>query len=229
MARDYYRVLGISPNATPEEIRSAYRRKAKHLHPDRAGGGCRAFQAIQEAYEVLGDPVRRQAHDEQLARETLARPSFSGCRSNPLRQSPRPAEPLVPRRKPPGRSVSSPGAPLSSPFEDLVRTSLDDWPSTGGARRIHLDIYLTPDEAWTGGSLRTSIPVRTWCPACRGWGSRALFACARCLGRGFVDAEYPLEITFPAGIADRSTWTIPFRRPGLDDAYLVLRFRVGES
>ena len=69
MVKNYYRVLGVAPDATPEQIRSAYREKAKGLHPDRAGGGCEPFQAVQEAYAVLGEPSRRKAHDEQLARE----------------------------------------------------------------------------------------------------------------------------------------------------------------
>ena len=64
MSENYYSVLGVGQNATPEQIRTAYRDKAKRLHPDRAGGRCEAFQAVQEAYEVLNDPKKRSAYDQ---------------------------------------------------------------------------------------------------------------------------------------------------------------------
>lgn len=59
---DLYAALGISRTATPEEIKSAYRAKAKATHPDH-GGDPQAFQQVQMAYEVLADPDRREAYD----------------------------------------------------------------------------------------------------------------------------------------------------------------------
>ncbi|MFO0576123.1 MAG: J domain-containing protein [Polyangia bacterium] len=56
--RSPYEVLGIHPNATIEEIKSAYRRCAREAHPDLQGDRER-FQAVQAAYEVLGDPEKR--------------------------------------------------------------------------------------------------------------------------------------------------------------------------
>lgn len=61
--KDYYEILGVDINATEEEIKKAYRKKAKEHHPDK-GGDAEVFQEVQEAYEVLSDPEKRQKYDE---------------------------------------------------------------------------------------------------------------------------------------------------------------------
>src|SRR6266852_157275 len=62
---DYYQLLGVPRNATPDQIRSAYRKLAKQHHPDtgEAPDGAERFKQISEAYEVLSDPERRQRYD----------------------------------------------------------------------------------------------------------------------------------------------------------------------
>lgn len=64
-ARGYYAQLGVSSSATAAEIRRAFYAKAKELHPD-AGelGDSAAFQAVCDAYQVLGDPNRRANYDD---------------------------------------------------------------------------------------------------------------------------------------------------------------------
>lgn len=65
--QDYYRVLGVSRDAKPEEIRKAYRRLARKYHPDLNPGDKSAeekFKQIQEAYDVLSDPQKRQMYDQ---------------------------------------------------------------------------------------------------------------------------------------------------------------------
>lgn len=64
--KDYYRVLGVSPEVTPDEIKRAYRRLALEHHPDRNRGERHAeerFKAISEAYGVLIDPEKRRQYD----------------------------------------------------------------------------------------------------------------------------------------------------------------------
>ncbi len=63
--RDYYATLGVPRDASEEEIKRAFRRKARETHPDVAGhhGAEGAFKEINEAYEVLSDPRKRQAYD----------------------------------------------------------------------------------------------------------------------------------------------------------------------
>jgi molecular chaperone DnaJ len=62
--RDYYEVLGIGKNASPDEIKKAFRRQAIQYHPDKQGGDEAKFKEVNEAYEVLKDPSKRQRYDQ---------------------------------------------------------------------------------------------------------------------------------------------------------------------
>ena len=65
--KDYYAVLGVGKGATPEEIRSAFRKKAREHHPDVAKDktkGAEMFKEVNEAYEVLSDPAKRAKYDQ---------------------------------------------------------------------------------------------------------------------------------------------------------------------
>lgn len=65
--RDYYEVLGVSKNATPEEIKKAYRQMARKYHPDFNQGSKEAeekFKEAAEAYDVLSDEKKRQQYDQ---------------------------------------------------------------------------------------------------------------------------------------------------------------------
>ena len=64
MTTDPYAALGVARDASQDDIRQAYRRKAQRAHPDRKGGDAERFRAIQEAYDILSDPARRSRYDE---------------------------------------------------------------------------------------------------------------------------------------------------------------------
>jgi len=70
--QDYYEILGVPRTATPEEIRTAFRKKAREYHPDVAKDkvkGAEKFKEVNEAYEVLSDPAKRAKYD-QMGKET---------------------------------------------------------------------------------------------------------------------------------------------------------------
>lgn len=67
--KDYYTLLGVSPDETPAGIRAAYRDAVRRTHPDYAGAESASdFHDIVEAHEVLSDPERRKHYDENLER-----------------------------------------------------------------------------------------------------------------------------------------------------------------
>lgn len=74
--KDYYRIMGLQPAATLAEVRTAYRKKASALHPDRnpSEKAHAAFQAMQEAYDVLSDAGRRKAYDDNRRRSLIEHP-----------------------------------------------------------------------------------------------------------------------------------------------------------
>ena len=124
MVKDYYDVLGVDSDATQEEIKSAYRERAKRLHPDHYGQACEPFRDVQEAYECLSDPKRRRMYDDEIARTQRRRATIRRADAEPLRTGEcsveRHVEPLIPGARPSYGGVSSgwPSGTFLSPFDD---------------------------------------------------------------------------------------------------------------
>lgn len=79
MSKDYYNILGIDKSANPEEIKVAFRKKAHQHHPDK-GGNEDKFKEINEAYQVLGNPTKKQQYDQfgSSFQNGQAGPGFNG-------------------------------------------------------------------------------------------------------------------------------------------------------
>ena len=200
MKRDYYDVLGVARGTSEAEIKKAYRKLARKLHPDVNPGDATAqkkFQEVQEAYEVLQDAEKRKAYD---------RFGHAG---------PRVEEP------PEGGGFSGfgfgGGAPGGASFEDLggLFGNLFGGMGGGGFRgaamaadsRATLEIPFRT--AVFGGTLQLQTTRRVACPTCGGTGRKGRGACPTCRGQGRVANMEKLKVNVPAGIRDGGTIRIP--------------------
>jgi molecular chaperone DnaJ len=222
VAKDHYLVLGLSVDASQDQVKSAYREKAKLAHPDRLGGDCESFRNVQEAYEVLSDPQRRSTYDQR--RESRAQECHAPWQTgiHTTRTRPCPVEPLRPRRPAPMRSRRS-----SAPFGHVWGSPIEH-PRPAAAHMLDLkaNVYLTQTEAVRGTRLTVRLPTRHTCPHCGGYGNVGYRLCWHCLGRGHELVEELLWIDIPGGISDGATARVSLASVGLEDTYLLLRFQV---
>jgi molecular chaperone DnaJ len=231
MQKNYYVILGVSSNATLEEIKSAFRRRAMELHPDRSGKESSPFLEVQEAYDVLSDATQRRRYD-RLAREHYSA-ALRNAGAEPLVPEEPEGEPLNPSRGSSGIYDVS----LVESFEHY-RPSFDElfdrlWsnfeaisrPKAERLESLVVEMTLTPWEAQVGGRVRVWIPARITCSFCRGRGGMGGYECWRCAGQGALNTELPVEIEYPPGPRD-SVARLPLTGFGIHNFYLTVHFRV---
>jgi curved DNA-binding protein CbpA len=127
---DPYRVLGILRGATPAQVKAAHRRLAKRYHPDGTTGDEIRFLAVQEAYQLLSDPVRRRewdrAHAPGPVRAGGVRRRTTGADPGTVTPGPRPGATRVRRRRrsatPGRRTWSAEHVPWWQDFRPGART-----------------------------------------------------------------------------------------------------------
>lgn len=126
---DYYKLLGLSPVVTPDEIKKRYRELARRYHPDvnPSPEAANKIKLINEAYHILGDPDRRSVYDaERFLRERPVQPS------RPPQTPPRPAPSTPPPPPNPGRPhANTQSHPFSerAGYDGFGRTAPDPFPS----------------------------------------------------------------------------------------------------
>jgi hypothetical protein len=231
VAESYYFILGIEPDASMDEIKSAYRRKAMELHPDHYEGSSKPFRDVQEAYEALCDPERRRSHDTDLAREKPARFAPWNASCEPLTSRRCPVEPLVPREPATGWQEPPLGSSHSFPYRDSLNRVWDEldarfWPPGRTRDEGQVVIPLTRAQALRGGRVRVWIAVSARCPACQGYGGAGFYECWECSGTGSVVEQRPAWIDYPAGVSSRTVARVSLAPLGIPNAYLAVRFVV---
>jgi len=228
--KDYYGVLGVDEDATPQEIRSAYRRRAKECHPDCADVGSAPFRALQEAYEILSDPSLRQAYDRQQAESRLPVSPDRAVWPEPMRARRSPVEPLVPSRPAFRQERSFLDESFSAPLDSI----LDEWWGGFGswrapqqaAHEVPVQVRLSPTQASQGGMFRVQIPVRVVCPTCYGEGWVGPYRCRHCEGTGAAVTQRSLTVSYPAGISSGDVGRMSLGSVGLPRSELVVHFCV---
>jgi molecular chaperone DnaJ len=212
--RTYYMILGVSPTESPGGIRSAYRDLAKRLHPDVAGAGAtHVFQEISEAYDVLSDPQRRRAYNDELRRA-------EGGDDGPARpSSPQPARPPV--------SIFAAAEASRPSFEAMYDRIRRDFTGMGNRTSerlagLNLEVVLTPEEGRQGCVLPIRVPICRHCPACAGSGRDWLSPCPSCAQRGTIEDEQIVRVRIPAMVRTGSVFEMPLRGLGIRNFYLRL-------
>jgi DnaJ-class molecular chaperone len=228
--KDYYAILGVKRGASEKEMRQAYRRLARKLHPDVNPGDKAAeerFKEINAAYEVLSDADKRRKYDlygdqwQYADQIEEARRQGADARSGQQRS----------RRS--GRSGG---------FQQFDLGDLGDLGDVfggmfGGGRarsRRGEDVQhaadVTLDEAFHGTTRVLQSQTEEPCATCGGSGRLVGAVCHVCQGAGVFRRPKRLEVKIPAGVGDGSRVRVAGEgRPGRDgrrgDLYLVISVR----
>lgn len=231
--RDYYEVLGVNKGASEDEIKKAYRKKAKEYHPDLNPGNKEAeskFKEANEAYEVLSDQDKKSRYD-QFGHAGVD-PNFGAGGGNPFgggvdfdlgdifssffgggaASSGRRSNPNAPRR---GEDIK---ANITISFEEAAKgckrtieiNRIDTCTECGGNGAKKGTSPKTCPECGGSGQVTTQqrtafgvIQTQKACPKCGGKGKIIEEPCPKCGSRGRVSKPSRLEVDIPAGIDDR--------------------------
>ena len=170
MPADFYELLGVDRNASDADIKRAYRSLARKYHPDVATDKTTAdahFKQINQAYEVLSDPQKRQAYD------TYGHASVNGAQGG-------------------GGPFSGFGAEGFGDIFDMFFTAARGQPQqrrSGPVRGndLRYDLQITLEQAFAGTQREITFNHMAACSACKGSGAAAgtlIVACDRCAGTG---------------------------------------------
>lgn len=174
--QDFYATLGVSRDASADDLKKAYRKLAMQYHPDRNPGDAAAeakFKEINEAYDVLKDDQKRGAYDR------YGHAAFEGGMGGG------------------GGGFDAGGAGLGDIFDQMFGDFMGGRRGGGGRQRTGADIRTQVEidltEAFAGTKTNLRVPTRVACDACSGTGSESKEAgrdtCGTCGGAGKVRAQ----------------------------------------
>ncbi|SDF15299.1 molecular chaperone DnaJ [Sulfitobacter delicatus] len=193
--RDYYEVLGVAKGASADEIKKAYRRKVKDLHPDRNKDNPKAeaqFKEVGEAYDVLKDGDKKAAYDR------YGHAAFEGGMGGGR----------------PGGGMGGGQGDFSSAFSDVFDDLFGDFMGQrggggGGGRRaargadLRYNLRISLEDAFSGMQKSITVPASVQCGSCDGSGAEGgaePTTCPTCSGMGKVRAQqgfFTVERTCP--------------------------------
>ena len=228
-SRDYYVILGISPNESEAGIKNAYRDLARRYHPDRAGPeSTRRFQEVAEAYNVLSDRTRRSSYDAGR-RSAVVEADEVPVRHGRTRAPGEPLDDLAPASM--GWSIMDDfmrSYAVHDEVLDRFRRSLSESirPKAGRGDTLNFGIHMTRDEARRGAEVTLAVPVFEPCRRCHGSGHIGLYACPRCRQSGWFESEEPVTLHIPPLARDGDLFEVPLAGLGMEDIRLRILVRV---
>lgn len=216
--QDHYEVLGVSRDATPDEIKKAYRRLARQLHPDvnPNADAEERFKAVTHAYDVLSDPEQRRRYD--MGGDT----GFSGAGFSGFGDI---FETFFGAAAGGGSRGARPRSRRERGQDALVRVTLQLGDVVFGTHRdLEVDTAIECDTCHgsccqpgtspatceicqgTGHVQRTvrsllgNVVTSAPCGVCQGYGTTIPYPCATCKGQGRVRAHRTVSVDIPAGV-----------------------------
>lgn len=183
MSKDYYKVLGVVKNASPDDIKKAFKKLALQHHPDRPGGDEKKFKEINEAYQVLGDADKRKKYD-QFGADFEQQGGFGGASWEDFMRAA--------RGGPGAGGFNFGGVDLGDIFGDLFGFGGG---GRGGSRArergrdIQVDVEVDFKEAAFGVERGLNLRKQSACDVCGGSGAEPgskLEMCHTCRGQGQV-------------------------------------------
>ncbi len=221
--KDYYELLGVERDATTEEIRRAYRKKARELHPDYAGPESEeAFKQVSQAYEVLSDPQKRERYDlggGPGMGNGSTYPGFQGGSfgfsdifETVFNMGGFGAPPSGPARGRPGQDIlvavelNLQEVVFGTTKEVMVDSAMTCGTCNGTCAAPGTS-PVTCDECSGSGSvtrvqntLLGQMRVAVACPKCHGNGQTIAKPCPECNGEGRVQASRTISVDIPGGV-----------------------------
>lgn len=187
MAKDYYKILGISKTASVDDIKAAFRRLAHQHHPDKKGGNAEKFKEANEAFQVLSDPQKRQQYDQfgTTFEQAQSQGGFSGF--DGFRDFSGAAQ---------GFDASDLGDIFGN-LGDMFGFGGGSASRRGGGRRakrgrdIQVDVEIDLKEAAFGTIRKINLYKQSACDVCNGSGvepGSKMTTCKECGGRGEVQS-----------------------------------------
>jgi molecular chaperone DnaJ len=201
--RDYYDVLGVSPDAGAEEIRRAYRQLARRYHPDISGDDrATAFLEASRAYEVLRDPSRRHCYDASLrANNAVVWSGRAEWFSDEI-------------------AIDFPS--VASVLDSMRHAFFGVVPDAA----LSAEIVLTPEEAFWGTTVPLDVPLRRTCPNCGGRGESWQEWCDACDGGGEVASTHEMRLRVPAGVREGARFRFSVMPPGAPHTFVEVRVSI---